>query len=71
MAECPAGWCAAVGRAVARDLDVHVLAWNAGAKLIADGLPSFDEMVEFHRNFGQPVVAPGWAAWFAAGDELR
>jgi predicted PP-loop superfamily ATPase len=56
--------------AVARDLDVHVLAWNAGAGLSLGGVPIYpdDDWVASGRSWSLPA---GWAAWYAAGDELR
>ena len=54
-------WWPGVSRGLARDLDVHLLAANAGAGLVDDGPPDWP-----------PLDTPaGWAAWYAAGDELR
>jgi len=63
----------AVQRAVARELDVHVLAANAGAGLASE-MPdprSFDGI-----DWPNPALvsmfelSAGWAAWYASGDEL-
>lgn len=52
-------------RRLARDLEVHVLAVNAGAEL-----PEI--WVDYEGDWRDPWrgVPSGWAAWYAAAEEL-
>ena len=61
---------------MARELEVHVLAANAGAEL---GPMKFDEWEakrilanaeDVRRQWGHVQLSAGWAAWYASGDEL-